>query len=178
MYCKNCGKANDDDAMFCAACGAALNEAAQPIAAQIPSEQSAPVVNFQPVASQVQTAYPPQQAASQVPPAYQAQQTASQVPPNYQTQQVPPAYAPQQTAADKPKSKTTAGLLALFFGALGIHNFYLGFTTKAIIQLVVSLVGSFLFGLGPVAMWIWAFVEAIMCFTGKINTDAKGNPLV
>ena len=30
------------------------------------------------------------------------------------------------------KSKVTAGLLALFLGTLGIHNFYLGHTGKAV----------------------------------------------
>ena len=37
-----------------------------------------------------------------------------------------------------PRNKILAGLLALFFGALGIHNFYLGFTKKAIMQIVLS----------------------------------------
>lgn len=74
------------------------------------------------------------------------------------------------------KSKTTAGLLAIFLGTLGIHNFYLGYTQKAVIQLIVSIVGSFLFGLGAIAVWIWAIVEAVQIFQGKI-TDAKGLPL-
>ena len=33
------------------------------------------------------------------------------------------------------KSKLVAGLLAFFAGTMGIHNFYLGYTTKGIIQL-------------------------------------------
>ena len=76
------------------------------------------------------------------------------------------------------KSKLTAGLLAIFLGTLGIHNFYLGFTTKAIIQLVVSLLGAAAFGIGPVAIGIWALVEGIMILTGKINTDANGVALI
>lgn len=72
----------------------------------------------------------------------------------------------------------TSALLAIFLGTLGIHNFYLGFTTKAIIQLVVSLLGAAAFGIGPVAIGIWALVEGIMILTGKINTDANGVALI
>lgn len=64
-----------------------------------------------------------------------------------------------------------AGLLGIFLGAWGIHNFYLGFTKKAIIQIVVSLVTC---GIGG----IWGFIEGIMILCGKINTDANGNPLI
>ncbi len=37
------------------------------------------------------------------------------------------------------EKKIAAGLLAIFLGALGIHKFYLGYTTAGIIMLVVSL---------------------------------------
>ena len=33
------------------------------------------------------------------------------------------------------KSKIAAGLLGIFLGSLGVHNFYLGYTGKAIAQL-------------------------------------------
>jgi len=80
------------------------------------------------------------------------------------------------------KSKMVAGLLAIFLGSLGIHNFYLGYTTKAIIQLVLTIVGymtmcliiGFFIVLG---VEIWAIVEAVLIFTGKNNTDAQGNLL-
>lgn len=73
------------------------------------------------------------------------------------------------------KSKLAAGLLAIFLGTFGVHNFYLGFTTKAVIQLVVSLVGGAITcGIATVGIEIWALVEGIMILTGKNNTDAKG----
>ncbi len=67
------------------------------------------------------------------------------------------------------KSKLTAGLLGIFLGGLGIHNFYLGYTGKAIAQIVLSLC----FGIGA----IWGLIEGIMILTGSINKDAAGNPL-
>ncbi len=68
------------------------------------------------------------------------------------------------------KSKMAAGLLGIFLGGWGIHNFYLGFTKKAIIQIIVSLCTC---GIGG----IWGFIEGIMILCGSINTDADGNPL-
>ena len=38
------------------------------------------------------------------------------------------------------KSKMAAGLLGIFLGAWGVHQFYLGDTKKGIIRIVVSLV--------------------------------------
>lgn len=76
------------------------------------------------------------------------------------------------------KSKLAAGLLGIFLGSLGVHNFYLGYTTKAIIQLVVSLVGGIVTcGIATVAMQIWGLIEGIMILTGKINKDGKGQLL-
>ena len=40
------------------------------------------------------------------------------------------------------KSKMAAGLLGIFLGFLGVHNFYLGNTSKAIAQLLISVVGQ------------------------------------
>lgn len=68
------------------------------------------------------------------------------------------------------KSKMAAGLLGIFLGAWGIHNFYLGFTKKAIIQIIVTLVTC---GVGG----IWGFIEGILILCGKIDADADGNPL-
>ena len=76
------------------------------------------------------------------------------------------------------KSKMAAGLLGIFLGGFGIHNFYLGFTNKALIQLLVSLIGGVITcGLATVAMEILGLVEGIQILTGTINTDAQGVPL-
>ncbi|MGI6269864.1 MAG: NINE protein [Candidatus Howiella sp.] len=76
------------------------------------------------------------------------------------------------------KSKLAAGLLGIFLGSLGIHNFYLGYQKKALIQLLVSLIGGILTcGVAAVAMEIWGLVERIQILTGSINVDANGVPL-
>ena len=69
------------------------------------------------------------------------------------------------------KSKMAAGLLGIFLGGWGIHNFYLGYTGNGIAQIFVTL---FTCGFGA----IWGLIEGIMILTGSINTDAEGNPLV
>ncbi|MCI6772912.1 MAG: NINE protein [Bifidobacterium pseudolongum] len=81
-----------------------------------------------------------------------------------------------------PRNKILAGLLALFFGALGIHNFYLGFTGKAIAQVLLTCLGWILFGLGPIAAIIWSTVEGVQILTSNYGTpahrDARGVELV
>ncbi len=74
------------------------------------------------------------------------------------------------------KSKLAAGLLAIFVGSLGIHNFYLGYTGKAIAQLLLTVVGWIII-FGPVVSAVWALVEGIMILTGSIYQDAEGRPL-
>lgn len=68
------------------------------------------------------------------------------------------------------KSKMTAGLLGIFLGAFGVHQFYLGNTKRGIIELIVTVCTC---GIGG---W-WGVIEGIMILMGKITTDADGNPL-
>lgn len=90
----------------------------------------------------------------------------------------------QETVVEGPakKSKILAGILGIFFGCFGVHNFYLGYNTKAVVQLVLSIlglvlscvfVGIFLF----LGIYIWSFIEGILILIGNIKTDAAGNPL-
>lgn len=92
-----------------------------------------------------------------------------------------PAYAPVP-AGYVPRNKILAGLLALFFGALGIHNFYLGFTGKAIAQVLLTCLGWIVFGLGPIAAIVWSIVEGVQILTSNYGTpahrDARGVELV
>lgn len=80
------------------------------------------------------------------------------------------------------KSKIAAGLLGIFLGQLGVHNFYLGYTSKAVIQLVLTIVGyiTMCFGIGALLVGgisIWGLVEGIMILTGNIDRDAMGRKL-
>jgi len=63
------------------------------------------------------------------------------------------------------KNRIVAGVLAILLGALGIHKFYLGLTQPGIIMLLVTLVGSIAFGLGPMAMGILGLIEGIIYLT-------------
>ncbi len=83
------------------------------------------------------------------------------------------AVAPQVDPAQQ-KSKIAAGLLGIFLGALGVHNFYLGNTGKAVAQLLITVLSCGTLG---VVSEIWGLVEGIMVLTGNISTDAKGVPL-
>ncbi len=81
----------------------------------------------------------------------------------------PTSNAPQFNPAEQ-KSKLVAGLLGMFLGGWGVHNFYLGFTGKAIAQIILNICCC---GVGS----IWGFVEGIMILCGSISKDAKGIPL-
>jgi TM2 domain-containing membrane protein YozV len=72
------------------------------------------------------------------------------------------------------KSKIAAGLLGIFLGGFGVHNFYLGNTGKAVAQLLMSVLSC---GILYIVSHIWGLIEGIMILTGSINTDAKGIPL-
>lgn len=72
------------------------------------------------------------------------------------------------------KSKIAAGLLGIFLGAYGVHNFYLGNTGKAVAQLLITILSCFTLS---VVSGIWGLIEGIMILTGSITTDAAGNPL-
>lgn len=69
------------------------------------------------------------------------------------------------------KSKLAAGLFGILLGWLGVHNFYLGHTGKALAQLLITLLTCGYLG---IISWIWGLVEGIMILAGTIQTDARG----
>ena len=79
-----------------------------------------------------------------------------------------------QPVVGAPKQWMVAVLLAFFLGTLGVHNFYLGYTTKGIIQLVLTITVIGIFVSGP-----WALIDFIMLImrSGSYATDAQGQPL-
>ncbi|MFI3326278.1 MAG: NINE protein [Clostridia bacterium] len=68
------------------------------------------------------------------------------------------------------KSRFVAGILGVLLGGFGIHNFYLGFTTKGVIQIILTLLTL---GLGSV----WGFIEGILYLSGAMDKDVNGIPL-
>lgn len=72
------------------------------------------------------------------------------------------------------KSKIAAGLLGIFLGCFGVHNFYLGYTGKAVAQLLITVLSCFF--LSPVSA-IWGLIEGILILVGNIDKDANGNLL-
>ncbi len=84
------------------------------------------------------------------------------------------AAQPQPIPQGAQKSKMAAGLLGIFLGSLGIHNFYLGNTGKAVAQLLISVLSC---GTLAIVSEIWGLVEGIQILTGSIATDAAGIPL-
>ena len=69
-----------------------------------------------------------------------------------------------------------------FIGMFGIHNFYLGYMRRGLLQVIVSAVGLALipflggFSLGaPIVMGLWGLLEGYQLITGAIRVDADGN---
>ena len=98
----------------------------------------------------------------------------------------PPRYVPYRYALRR-KSKVAAGLLGIFLGSFGVHNFYLGYTNKAVGQLVGTIIGFILsfIVIGVfivIGIEIWALVEGILILCAQPGSqpwgvDARGIPL-
>ena len=79
----------------------------------------------------------------------------------------PPASPYHAVPSHHPDAKDRVAyvLLAVLLG-IGIHNFYAGYTTRGIIQLLVSILSC---GILWFFMWIWAIIEAC-----TVTQDANG----
>lgn len=97
------------------------------------------------------------------------------VDPNQQQQYYMPNIEPSTDYPEgyKPKKKYVAVILGYALGVFGIHNFYLGNSSRGLAQVLLSTIGCILFGLGPVAALIWSLVETTLILTDKIDADAN-----
>lgn len=144
--CKTCGGEISEGATVCETCGTSINGSPT-------NNQNSPVQNSAPT--------------YQAPTSFN-QMNQQQTPQSFnqsfggQMGTVPPGY--QQ------KSRTTAGLLGIFFGSLGVGRFYLGYTGMGIAQLLVTI---FTMGIGS----LWGFIDGIIILTGNPKVDKKGVPL-
>ena len=150
-----------------------------PYASQQPAQPAQPFYG-QPTYGQ------PDYTQSAQPPYYQQQAQPRYEQPSYNQ---PPIYAQQtyyQAAQQQPgygyaqKSKIVAGLLGLFLGGLGVHNFYLGYTGKAVAQLLLTLIGCIIL-IGPIISGIWALIESVLILCSSYGSnwhrDGRGQEL-
>ena len=176
MKCTNCGAEIGNNAK-CEYCGTVMQQEAQapqqgvPVPPPYPTQQP---YNGQQAAPQAQNPAPQQPfgappQAPQPPYPYGAPHQPYGVP-------QPPYAAPAPMVVDPnmQKSKMAAGLLGIFLGSFGVHNFYLGYTGKAVAQLLITVLTC---GFGSFVSGIWGLVEGIMILSGNINVDGKNIPL-
>ena len=71
------------------------------------------------------------------------------------------SYGAHPSAAGS-KDKTTAGILAILLGWLGIHKFYLGRTGMGVVYLLCGTVGWVTFGIVPFIIGVISLIEGIM----------------
>ena len=80
-----------------------------------------------------------------------------------------PAYAPAAPVYGVThKSRTSYIVLGIFLGALGIHNFYAGYTGRAVGQLCLTVLTLGYLG---IISWIWAIIE--ICIMEKDSTGLR-----
>ncbi|MFT4088705.1 MAG: TM2 domain-containing protein [Gordonia sp. (in: high G+C Gram-positive bacteria)] len=113
------------------------------------SIEGRPTVGQQPPAAPQQPVAPQQYGAAPAQP-YGAQQ----------------GYAPAPAAGAK--SKLVAGILGILLGAFGVHNFYLGYTGKAIAQLLITVLSL---GFLSFISAIWGLIEGVLILVSKPGTD-------
>ena len=77
------------------------------------------------------------------------------------------------------KNKVAAGLMGMFLGAFGIHNFYLGRYSRGLVQLMITLLSGGMLSAIPGA---WGFIEGLMILCSqrgsKWHEDGEDKELV
>ena len=154
--CKNCGSPVEESYNNCPNCGAILEQTEPNQVNNVQMNNPQPQMNEQQNYNQMNNSQP--------------QMNSQQ---NYNQMNNPqPQINNQQVVNNDPnaKSKMAAGLLGIFLGAWGIHNFYLGNTGRGVAQIILTLVTC---GIAS----LWGFIEGILILCGSIKTDAQGRPL-
>lgn len=189
VVCPRCGFAAGTGHNFCAFCGTEImvgSVVCEVCGNPIPQDELNQALNQQnsfgqspygqPPYGQPQYGQPPynQPYPTQYPQGgqmYPPRSMGQSMYPQQQFEQPRPAvfYTPAQQ-----RSRIAAGLLAIFLGSLGVHNFYLHNTGKGMAQLLMTVCTCGMLG---VASEIWSIVEAILIFTGSIDSDGLNIPL-
>ncbi len=191
-YCVRCGHAAGAEDRFCAACGAQL--------AEVVKEETVAVSAGAEVPPQYTQTPPPQTPSAYTPPTMYCRQCGQPLCAGASIctccgvraglgagfcahcgQSVHPQaqvclHCGRPVAITGGKSRICAGLLAIFLGTFGAHNFYLGHTGKAVAQLLITLLLWWLF-LPIIGVAIWGLVEGIMLLSGSTVVDGRGQLL-
>jgi hypothetical protein len=74
------------------------------------------------------------------------------------------------------KSRVGAGVLGILLGVFGVHNFYLGRSGVAVLQLLLTVLSL---GMLSPLVWVWSIIESILILVGSPSfaTDRRGIPL-
>lgn len=83
----------------------------------------------------------------------------------YAAPAIPGTYATYMTSS---KSRKTAGLLGILLGGFGAHNFYLGYTSKGLAQLLLTVITL---GLFWIFMEVWGISDAIQILSSRPGSD-------
>lgn len=148
MFCSKCGSQVNDDEAFCGVCGNSLKE-------------TLPVANA--ASEPVAQSSTPSQIANPEAPSININLSQNQ---QNHAMGLPFTNSPQEL-----KSKEVTGLLCIFLGWLGIHDFYVGKTTLGVVKLILTclVVSSFIVG-------IWVIIDLICILSGSY-CDRWGRPL-
>lgn len=144
--------------------------APEPIPTPIPEPAPAP----QPAPQPMPTPEPAQGYYNQNAPQYYVPMPAMN--PNMQTPYFDPEMMKNRTdypEGYKIKKKYVAVILAWTLGILGLHNFYLKKTGKAIAQLLLSTVGCLVL-IGPAITGVWVLIETIQLLCDNETSDGDG----
>jgi TM2 domain-containing membrane protein YozV len=130
-----------------------------PVVQQPVVQHSAPVHGYQP--SRYSGPLGLSQAAATAPAQVAAAAPNPQVNAAYQ-------YAAVAVYGRSYKSRTTYIVLGIFLGAFGVHNFYAGYTGRAVGQLCLTVLTLGRLG---IVSWIWAIIE--ICIVEKDSTGLR-----
>jgi TM2 domain-containing membrane protein YozV len=74
-----------------------------------------------------------------------------------------------------PESKrSTAGIFALLLGGIGVHKFYLGYTTEGILQILLTIFTCGLGGIVPMIEGIMYLTKSDQEFVTTYQVNRKG----
>jgi TM2 domain-containing membrane protein YozV/RNA polymerase subunit RPABC4/transcription elongation factor Spt4 len=124
MYCKNCGKELAENEKYCAQCGTPMNE-------NLFDSTSLKVCGICGASLNRNDEFCSHCGSVSKPVSFNAEPTLEY----------------------SPKNRLVGGLLGLFLGSIGVHNFYLGHIKKGVAKIILTVI-SFVFIIGAVSLLI------------------------